>query len=1208
MATEARLNLIQSFTRLDGWVSKGLPKDVNFDPKAEAAKIRSTIEEARSSLTTMMVYAKHVETFNTGLALLDKAPPLVTSDKASKKVIPLPSTASTTVEEKPASSASTEPSIASNILGGVIAVPKFLLVTVPTSFFQWATTPKSTPAEEPDGKKPMPAEVIHAREEVSTPEDTSRFKRTDRPPVGLNNENGNDCFLNAVRQFIYNTPIAEHVLPFLPKADYPRTLKDCEDYHAQTVGIPMGGSRGVRNELLPPRMLNGHQDAHEALMQPLYYVNEKTCPLFSRIEGTRTYDLDSLPRGITYDQFGRESKEYFQIGHHHNHGVNVSTDYSGMLLLPIKTEGKQTLKTLQDVWDHYMNPPLGRVTPTTSVDEFGAVLEDSTMITQDMIDSGRVVRNRHGKYKVLPDQVGESFRFIEAPKHLLFSLKRFTRDGNINTKIGDPVEMDPTFTLDRNHIKNGKAADYQIEAFIVQSGGLSGGHYVSYIFDHKKNQWYRCNDSSVTPISTSDAKAAMRTAYSFYARRIDAPYTSAQRSVTTHAAPPRRDISLMPSKPRTHYGLVDKPPIRAQTTSTTLTGELTFASVNQRDILEGSDSGDAQATGFLAKVLNGEAVTKESLGTLLDENVQTVRIHSTSSRSTQQEEAQNRIAGKFASDIASLVLDYKGCQAAGASPEHLAQFLLSRTKEMIAEYHKEYHLTEPSALSRQLPVLVESHLEGRMNKDQLVTELRSLLRQDKVAAHLSETSPSSEMSKVYPAFQHTFGNPEFPVRETCYLESDSGMRQAILRSILTARKEEFLDTNKTSAVGTVLSCNGSTHAVALVKQEDNTVLYRIFDSQGNQELTGSPHAFIFETTDESEAAKFLEKLVTYLPVEGEISIEDLNRLSSYTFIPSENATSSAWSTLGSSLYNAGAFTVSGVYTVTTAPFRGLAYLGRTLSSSCRSKPKPISHPVEFKTDFSSKESVNCEIVKIRSEVVSIIMGNKVCSASDAARLRKALDKVTPAALKYPEFATTLKDLDHSITNFSRKFSTTSTPITTTRPTTKPVSDPRGLLPFYTGGKANVHGFTLEQILRFNDDEMERHHNFIQWIFPTSRVGVDPQAPLLDRGLITAASSEPAFRKNMLRSFDKMLSYYGLERKGQSVVKAANFTSRQKFWLINGKHNLKRMTRIITSMGDLGLKVEARSFAQCIIGIHEKGEISGLASSASFWKNAMRDHT
>lgn len=1208
MSTEARMNLIQSFTRLDAWVTKGLPKDENFDPKAEAAKIRSTIEDSRSSLTTMMVYAKHFETFNTGLALLDKAPPLVTSDKAPKKVVPIPTTTSTRVEETASTTASNEPSVVSHIIGGVIAVPKFLLVTVPASFFQWVTTPKSTPVEIPESTKTKPVEVIHARAEVSTPEDTSRFKRTERPPVGLNNENGNDCFLNAVRQFIYNTPIAEHVLPSLPKTDYPRTLKDCENYHAQTVGTPMGGSRGVRNELLPARMLNGHQDAHEALMQPLFYVNEKTCPLFSRIEGTRTYDLGTLPLGITYDQFGRESKEYFQIGSHHNHGVNVSTDYSGMLSLPIQTEGKQTLKTLQGIWDHYMNPAFRRVTPTTSVDEFGAVLEDSTTITQDMIDSGRVVRNRHGKYKVLPDQVGESFRFVEAPEHLLFSLKRFTRTDDISTKIGDAVEMDPTFTLDRNHIKNGKAADYQIEAFIVQSGGLSVGHYISYIFDRNKNQWYRCNDSSVTPISTSDAKAAMRTAYSFYARRLGAPYNSAQRTVTPHVAPPRRDVSLMPSKPKTHYGLVGKPPIRARNTSSTFKGEFTLASVNQRDILDGRDSANAQATGFLAKVLNGKTVTKESLGTLLDENVQTVRNHSVSSRSSEQEKAQSRVANKFASDIESLVLDYKGCQGAGASREHLAQFLLSRTKEMITQYHKEYHLTEPSALSRQLPVLVENHLEGRMNKDQLVIELRSLLRQDGIATHVAETTPSSEMSKVYPSFQSAFGNPEFPVRETCYLDSDSGMRQAVLRSILTARKEEFLDTNKTSAVGTVLSCNGSTHAVALVKQEDDTVLYRIFDSQGSQELTGTSNAFIFETTDETEAAKFLEKLVTYLPVEEETSIEDLNRLSTYTFIPAQEDTSSAWSTVGSSLYNAGALTVSGVYTITTAPFRGLAYLGRSISDTCRSKPKPISLPVEVKTDLSSKESVNLEIAKIRSEVVSILMGDKVCSATDAVRLREALDKVTPATLKYPELASSVKDLDRSITDLSRKFSRSYTPITITRPTTTTVSDPRGLLPFYTSGKANAHGFTLDQILKFTDSEMEQHHNFIQWIFPTSRIGVDPQAPLLDRRLTAAASSDPTFRKNMLRSFDKMLSYYGLERKGQSVVKAANFSSRQKFWLINGKHNLLRMTRIITSMGDLGLKVEARSFAQCIIAIHEKGEISGLGSSASYWKKAMHDHT
>lgn len=37
-----------------------------------------------------------------------------------------------------------------------------------------------------------------------------------RKPVGLKNEGGNDCFVNAMRQFVYNTPIAQNIIPKLP--------------------------------------------------------------------------------------------------------------------------------------------------------------------------------------------------------------------------------------------------------------------------------------------------------------------------------------------------------------------------------------------------------------------------------------------------------------------------------------------------------------------------------------------------------------------------------------------------------------------------------------------------------------------------------------------------------------------------------------------------------------------------------------------------------------------------------------------------------------------------------------------------------------------------------------------------------------------------------------------------------------------------------
>lgn len=168
-------------------------------------------------------------------------------------------------------------------------------------------------------------------------------------------------------------------------------------------------------------------------------------------------------------------------------------------------------------------------------------------------------------------------------------------------------------------------------------------------------------------------------------------------------------------------------------------------------------------------------------------------------------------------------------------------------------------------------------------------------------------------------------------------------------------------------------------------------------------------------------------------------------------------------------------------------------------------------------------------------------------------------------------------------------------------------DPKGLLPFYRNERPNRHGFTLEKILKFNDREMERHHDFIQWIFPTRTVSnYNTQAPLLNNALIQAAKSDIKIRKNVIRAFDKMLQYYGLERVGKTVQKARNFNDRKGYWTINGKHNLLRMTRIIISLRELGFEEEAQNFGRCISNLAKNQQVTGIPTqSIAYWENAMQ---
>ena len=57
-----------------------------------------------------------------------------------------------------------------------------------------------------------------------------------------------------------------------------------------------------------------------------------------------------------------------------------------------------------------------------------------------------------------------------------------------------------------------------------------------------------------------------------------------------------------------------------------------------------------------------------------------------------------------------------------------------------------------------------------------------------------------------------------------------------------------------------------------------------------------------------------------------------------------------------------------------------------------------------------------------------------------------------------------------------------------------MTDP--VVSFYAGGR-DSQGRTLAEILAWGDDELEAVHDYIQWMFPTSRPsGVNPDAQQL----------------------------------------------------------------------------------------------------------------
>jgi hypothetical protein len=166
-----------------------------------------------------------------------------------------------------------------------------------------------------------------------------------------------------------------------------------------------------------------------------------------------------------------------------------------------------------------------------------------------------------------------------------------------------------------------------------------------------------------------------------------------------------------------------------------------------------------------------------------------------------------------------------------------------------------------------------------------------------------------------------------------------------------------------------------------------------------------------------------------------------------------------------------------------------------------------------------------------------------------------------------------------------------------------------IVAFYEGSAPDDRGRFLPDVLRFDDNDLERVHDFIQWLFPLpERSGANPSAPILDDAAIDAFHRRPELRAALRRSFDRMLAFYGFAWSGDRIVPSQNFSARSG-WLTPSNHNHLRLTRILRSLTILGERGTARALFDALAKIYneERRTRRNRISEASyrFWTEAVQ---
>jgi len=170
-----------------------------------------------------------------------------------------------------------------------------------------------------------------------------------------------------------------------------------------------------------------------------------------------------------------------------------------------------------------------------------------------------------------------------------------------------------------------------------------------------------------------------------------------------------------------------------------------------------------------------------------------------------------------------------------------------------------------------------------------------------------------------------------------------------------------------------------------------------------------------------------------------------------------------------------------------------------------------------------------------------------------------------------------------------------------------------LIGFYRGTSPDRAGRTIDQIWAWTDSELELVHDYIQWLFPSAKPSqFNAKAPLLDEETVRAFRNDSELRARLLRSLERMLSFYGLELRLSAgcppcISKAGNYSERRANWQeapagqLN--HNLLRLTRILEALTVLGLEEYSAALCACLETIQSEEPDSIPEKTLSFWRQA-----
>lgn len=147
-----------------------------------------------------------------------------------------------------------------------------------------------------------------------------------------------------------------------------------------------------------------------------------------------------------------------------------------------------------------------------------------------------------------------------------------------------------------------------------------------------------------------------------------------------------------------------------------------------------------------------------------------------------------------------------------------------------------------------------------------------------------------------------------------------------------------------------------------------------------------------------------------------------------------------------------------------------------------------------------------------------------------------------------------------------------------------------IIEFLRGNGTDFKGRMLRSLVAATDEELERSHDYIQWMFPSDIPSqCNDHAPVLTPEQIAVLRADVVVLQNIELNLLRMLQFYANED-----------------WITPRNHNFLRITRILRCLWLSGLVERYHQFQTALDRIYSKHSETIGERTRQFWKNANND--